>query len=190
MGDAHMTVNEVRRIKRMVAIDGGDELYRAPRDKPAPDTAKQDAAVADVANTLREMRHTNELQSERITNRLDNQPPPAPVINVAAPVVNVAPPAVSVNVEKPDAPVVNNVINLPEPVINVEAVMPESAAPIVNIAPQVVNVAPQVVNVAGPVVNVAPADVSVSLPDRRIVGTVERNSSGQITKTIQTETDL
>jgi HK97 family phage portal protein len=37
-GDAHMTVNEVRRIKRMAPIAGGDELYRAPRDlgkKPA-----------------------------------------------------------------------------------------------------------------------------------------------------------
>jgi len=190
MGDAHMTVNEVRKIKRMAAVSGGDEIYRAPRDKPAPDTTKQDAAVADVANTLREMRHSNELQSERITNRLDNQPAPAPVINVAAPIVNVAPPAVSVNVEKPDAPVVNNVINLPEPVINVEAVMPESQPPVVNIAPQVVNVAPQVVNVGETVVNVAPAEVSVNLPDRRIVGTVERNSSGQITKTIQTETDL
>jgi len=190
MGDAHLTVNEVRKIKRMAPVDGGDELYRAPRDKPAPDFSKQEEAVADVANTLREMRHTNALQSERITNRLDNQPQPAPVFNMAAPIVNVAPAEVNVNVEKPDAPIVNNVINLPEPVINVEAVMPESAAPVVNIAPQVVNVAPQVVNVGETVVNVAPAEVSVNLPDRRIVGTVERNSSGQITKTIQTETDL
>lgn len=31
-GDAHMTVNEVRRIKRMPPVPGGDELYRAPRD--------------------------------------------------------------------------------------------------------------------------------------------------------------
>lgn len=34
-GDAHMTVNEVRRIKRMAPVPGGDELYRAPRD-PQP----------------------------------------------------------------------------------------------------------------------------------------------------------
>lgn len=32
MGDAHMSVNEVRKIKRMAPIEGGDELYRAPRD--------------------------------------------------------------------------------------------------------------------------------------------------------------
>lgn len=39
-GDAHMTVNEVRRIKRMPPVEGGDVLYRAPRDtgKPAPQT--------------------------------------------------------------------------------------------------------------------------------------------------------
>lgn len=32
-GDAHMTVNEVRKIKRMAPVEGGDVLYRAPRDK-------------------------------------------------------------------------------------------------------------------------------------------------------------
>ena len=31
-GDAHMTVNEVRKRKRMAPVEGGDELYRAPRD--------------------------------------------------------------------------------------------------------------------------------------------------------------
>jgi HK97 family phage portal protein len=37
-GDAWTTVNEIRRIKRMPPIEGGDVLYRAPRDtdKPAP----------------------------------------------------------------------------------------------------------------------------------------------------------
>ena len=33
-GDAHMSVNEVRRIKRMAPVEGGDELFKAPRDKP------------------------------------------------------------------------------------------------------------------------------------------------------------
>jgi len=32
-GDGHMSVNEVRRIKRMPPVAGGDEIYRAPRDK-------------------------------------------------------------------------------------------------------------------------------------------------------------
>ena len=33
-GDGHMTVNEIRKIKRMAPIAGGDELFRAPRDQP------------------------------------------------------------------------------------------------------------------------------------------------------------
>lgn len=42
-GDGYMTINEVRRIKRMAPIDGGDELYRAPRDqqKAAAQEAQQ-----------------------------------------------------------------------------------------------------------------------------------------------------
>jgi HK97 family phage portal protein len=46
-GDAHMTVNEVRRIKRLPPVAGGDELYRAPRDtgKPA-DPQKTESAPA------------------------------------------------------------------------------------------------------------------------------------------------
>jgi HK97 family phage portal protein len=37
-GDAHMTVNEVRHIKRLPPVPGGDELYRAPRDQPKPES--------------------------------------------------------------------------------------------------------------------------------------------------------
>lgn len=37
-GDGHMSVNEVRRIKRMAPVDGGDELFKAPRDKPTTGT--------------------------------------------------------------------------------------------------------------------------------------------------------
>jgi HK97 family phage portal protein len=42
-GDAHMTVNEVRRIKRLPPIEGGDVLYRAPRDgtKPAANSNQE-----------------------------------------------------------------------------------------------------------------------------------------------------
>jgi HK97 family phage portal protein len=38
-GDGHMSVNEVRRIKRMPPIAGGDEIYRAPRD-PGPSASQ------------------------------------------------------------------------------------------------------------------------------------------------------
>ena len=34
-GDGHMSINEVRRIKRMPPIEGGNEVYRAPRDPGA-----------------------------------------------------------------------------------------------------------------------------------------------------------
>ena len=37
-GDAHMSINEVRRIKRMAPVAGGDELYRAPRDQQKPES--------------------------------------------------------------------------------------------------------------------------------------------------------
>lgn len=47
-GDGHMSVNEVRRIKRMPPIPGGDEYFRAQRDsgtpakKPTPEGAPAD----------------------------------------------------------------------------------------------------------------------------------------------------
>jgi HK97 family phage portal protein len=37
-GDGHMSVNEVRKIKRMAPVAGGDELFKAPRDKPTTGT--------------------------------------------------------------------------------------------------------------------------------------------------------
>lgn len=35
-GDAHMTINEVRRIKRLPPVEGGDVLYRAPSRPASP----------------------------------------------------------------------------------------------------------------------------------------------------------
>lgn len=42
-GDGHMTINEVRKVKRMAPVTGGDEIYRAPRDigKPANKPASE-----------------------------------------------------------------------------------------------------------------------------------------------------
>ncbi len=48
-GDGHMTVNEVRRIKRMAPIQGGDEIYRAPRDPNQP-TGTQNEPTTQTAN--------------------------------------------------------------------------------------------------------------------------------------------
>ncbi len=43
-GDGHMSINEVRRIKRLAPVPGGDEVYRAPRDtgKPANKSATEE----------------------------------------------------------------------------------------------------------------------------------------------------
>ncbi|USX25791.1 phage portal protein [Oxalobacteraceae bacterium OTU3CINTB1] len=43
-GDGHMTINEVRRIKRLAPVPGGDEIFRAPRDtgKPANKSATEE----------------------------------------------------------------------------------------------------------------------------------------------------
>lgn len=43
-GDGHMTINEVRRIKRLAPVPGGDEIFRAPRDtgKPANKSANEE----------------------------------------------------------------------------------------------------------------------------------------------------
>lgn len=40
-GDGHMTVNEVRRIKRLPPIAGGDEIFRAQRAQPAQESQPQ-----------------------------------------------------------------------------------------------------------------------------------------------------
>lgn len=44
-GDGHMSINEVRRIKRLAPVAGGDEVYRAPRDpgKPANKSATEES---------------------------------------------------------------------------------------------------------------------------------------------------
>lgn len=39
-GDGHMSVNEVRRIKRLPPVAGGDEIYRAPRDSTKPEESQ------------------------------------------------------------------------------------------------------------------------------------------------------
>ena len=170
-----LTVNEVRHMKLLKPIAGGDTLMQAIAPGPTPQD-EQNAQQA-TAKNMADMR--------LIAN--DAQKPT--IVNVAAPVINLT-------VPEQAAPVVQNVVNLPETVVNVEAVMPEQAAPIVNIAASdapVVNVINNVPEQAAPQVRVfndvkAP-EVTVNLPARKTVGTVERNSQGQIVKTVQTETD-
>jgi hypothetical protein len=174
-----LSVNEVRRLKLLPPIEGGDSVATAivPID---PAAAKQDAQKQTdaAAQNLVDMRS--------IAN--DAQKPT--IVNVAAPIVNIT-------VPEQASPVVNNTVNLPETVVNFEAVLPEQAAPIVNVAAAdapIVNVVNNVPEQAAPQVRVfnevPPAEVTVILPARKTTGTIERDASGNILRTTQIETDL
>lgn len=181
-GMGWMSVDEIRKTKGLAPLGGASGEIFDPRDvQQAPDTSKQDAAVSDVANQLREMRHENAIKNVAPA-------PIAPVINLStreieatlknsvdnimqhtmehmdkmSPIINVA------------APVVNNIVNVPETVINVEAVMPEQKAPVFH---------------SNNIINVEPAGVTVNLPNRRTETTIMRDASGNITKATQLETD-
>lgn len=168
-----MTQNQVRHVKLLPPVEGGDVLFNGTAPSAEPLVNPQVVA----AKNLADMR--------MIAN--DAQKPT--IVNVAAPVINLT-------VPEQAAPVVQNVVNLPETMVTVEAVMPEQAAPVIHIAaPEapVVNVTNNVPTQPAPQVrvfnDVKTPEVNVNLPARKTVGTVERNSSGQITKTIQTETN-
>ena len=66
--------------------------------------------------------------------------------------------------------------------INLEAIMPEQPAPVVNVTTEAPEV--RVTN------NVPPAEVTVNLPDRKTETTVVRDGKDNIVKTVQLETSL
>ena len=171
-----LSVNEVRHMKLLPPIEGGERVAvaAAPADPAATQQAAQDAA----AQNLQDMR--------RIAN--DAQKPT--VVNVAAPVVNVS-------VPEQAAPVVHNTVNVPETSVTVEAVMPAQAAPVVHVAAApapVVNVTNQVPEQPAPQVrifnDIPVPEVNINLPARKTTGTVERDALGHIVRTTQIETDL
>ena len=190
-GMGWMSVDEVRKSKGMAPLGGESAKIFDPRDVQAPDTSKQDQAVADVANQLREMRHLQALHTAKLENKAGDitvnvEKPDAAINNInveAAPIPNVILNQEAaivnnvVNVEKPDAAIVNNVVNIPETTINVEAVMPEQKAPVVNIAPAVTNV------------EVKPAEVNVNIPTRKTDTTIVRDNAGNIIRATQIEKD-
>jgi HK97 family phage portal protein len=190
-----MTVNEVRRLENLPALDGADDLNgQAEAPDPAEvadEELRQDAAAALEARRVAAAERAAEAaMAAADAARLRAEHPP--VVNVAAPVVNVAP-----------AQVHNH---LPETQVNVEAVMPQQAAPVVNVEGARVSVSPTPVNVAAPVINVEavmpavppapvqivnevpPAEVTVHLPDRITETTVTRDRDGNIVRTTQVET--
>lgn len=187
-GQGWMSVDEIRKTKGLAPIGGEASKIFDPREVQAPDTSKQDAAANDLANQLREIRHLQALHTAKIENKAPDIHFPeqvAPVVNVTfepphAPVINIpeqAAPVVNVTIEQPEAAIINNVVNVPESQITVEAVMPEQKAPVVNIAPSVTNV------------EVKPAEVNVNIPARKTDTTIIRDSAGNITKATQIERD-
>lgn len=167
-----MTVNEVRKLKNMKPIEGGDAISWAGTSNDSPQEEQNDPADSEMA-ALR----------SRI-EAVASAEKPAPVINVH-PTINIenkqpeAPSVTVVNqVPEQPAPVVQNVVNVPEPVVNVEAVMPSQEAPVVNVAPAHVDVHNNVV-----------PKVEVSLPNRKTETTIVRDSKGNIVKATQLEED-
>ena len=111
-------------------------------------------------------------------------------VHVASPDVHVAAPNVTVD---------NHIDPTP---ITFEAVLPEQAAPVVNVAAPNVSVTAPAVNVAAPnvtienaapAVTVQPAEIRevriVGMTERQTTSTVTRDSAGNITRTTQTERD-
>ena len=205
-GPGWMAPDEIRKTKGLAPKGGLSAEIYDPRNIVAPAPAQKDPAIVDLAGAMREMRASNDMQSERITSAFSNMAPvvnitsPAPIVNVTMPeqaghTVNVtnqmpdqAPPAVTVMVPEQAAPLVSVVNHLPEnPPAAINIAVPEQAAPVVNVVCEMPEQPPATVQVVN---NIAPAEVNVTLPDRKIVGMVERNDAGQIVKTMQIETDL
>lgn len=182
-----MTINEVRRLENLPPLPEGDQLATI---EPAAPPA--DPAAARLDKTLGAF-------GEAIV-AMAGKPAPAPEIHnhIAAPAITVEPaapaavnienrveiPETVVNVEAvlPEQPAAVVNLTLPETVVNVEAVMPDQPAAVVNVTPE----APRVF-----VTNeVQPAEVKVELPDRLTETTVTRDRDGNIVKTVQIETSV
>jgi lambda family phage portal protein len=114
------------------------------------------------------------------------EPAAAPHVTIhqAAPVISVTTPEVrnDINVQPAAAPLVEvkNEITTPAPVVNVEsrveAVMPDQAAPVVNV--NVEAVMPDELKTA-----------ITSMPKRKTTSAIKRNDANEITSTTQTEQD-
>lgn len=179
-----MTINEVRRMENLPPLPEGDKIATVePAAKtPDPAAARLDKAISAIGDGFVAMA---------------SKPPASPEIHnhIAAPGITVQPAApAAVNFE--------NHIAIPEAVVNVKAVMPEQAAPVVNLTvPEtVVNVEAVLPEHAAPVVHVSAPDVrvettvtptiAVELPDRMTETTVTRDREGNIVKTVQIETSV
>lgn len=107
---------------------------------------------------------------------LRREPPAAPKAEAPNITINVGGSTIENKLPEQAPPVVNNTLNIPETVVNVEAVMPAQPAPLAPI-----------VNIEN---NVPPAEVNVTLAPRKTETTVEYDAKGNISKATQIESDL
>lgn len=179
-----MTINEVRRMENLPPLPEGDKIATVePAAKtPDPAAARLDKAISAIGDGFVAMA---------------SKPPASPEIHN-----HIADPGITVQPAAPAAVNFENHIAIPEAVVNVKAVMPEQAAPVVNLTvPEtVVNVEAVLPEHAAPVVHVSAPDVrvettvtptiAVELPDRLTETTVTRDREGNIVKTVQIETSV
>ena len=166
-----------------------------PNNQRAVAMADLRRATLDAENALLNLAATKHLADSAASFAAAAQAPAVPPVvqnhvHVASPDVHVAAPNVTVD---------NHIDPTP---ITFEAVLPEQAAPVVNVAAPNVSVTAPAVNVAAPnvtienaapAVTVQPAEIRevriVGMVDRQTTSTVTRDSAGNITRTTQTERD-
>ena len=197
-GMGWMTVDEVRRTRGLKPLGGkAAELFDpnaiAEQQMAAAEASKPDPAAQEQAaarNHLRNLEIAN--ASRSVTNiTLPAQEPPVVnnVVNMPEPQ---QPPVVHnvVNVAAQEAPIVNTVVNVPEqPAPVVNTVV---NVPEANVTVEAVMPEQPAPNVqVSPVLNVAETLKMeiTAMPDRVETATVTRDSAGNITKTVKTEKD-
>jgi phage gp29-like protein len=154
------TVDKLTRASVFSRLMGAFRTQR--KDSPQPSIAKLAASFAEQSKANLEA-----------IKEIATREQPAPVIHITMPerAVNVQPPAVTVKYAEQPAPVVN----IQPPVVNV-------AAPNVQ-----VDVQPAQVTLEA---NMPAPEVTVNIPPRQVVAEIERNRSGEMTRVVQTESDL
>lgn len=183
-----MTINEVRKLENLPPIDGGDELIRPdePGDPENTPQVKASRVHADASVKVAE------LNKEAVASA------PAPIFNIAAP---------AITVKAGDNLIEGATVNVGQPEIKVENILPDQPAPQVHVE---TNPTPLQVNVAAPNVeahfeatipqpnvsiinDVQPAEIKevsiTSLPQRVTTSDVQRDAQGNIIRSIQTEKD-
>jgi lambda family phage portal protein len=168
--DVEEILDDIAAFRKMAA-DRGVPLgpqQPAAAAAPASDDEEDEPADEERKSTMAMLGALRELAARPVN------------VQVAAPAVHVAPAEVRVHVEP-------TTVNVPAAEVRVDVA---PANPTIHVEPSTVDVRvePAVVNVEAPNVTVSP-EVSVKLPDRKTVTDVERDSAGEIVRTVKFETN-